>query len=183
MKNFCIIFLTLVIISLTAVGFGEWKKQDTTYSTNAAFDCEAYLRVHIRADSDEAEAQAVKYKVRDAVVAYLTPLAADCGGKAEAVRRVEERLSEVAAVADETLRQNGYGYGASARIERETFPTRVYGEYTLPSGEYSALIVRLGRGEGANWWCVIYPPLCFAGTETDVRYKSKIKEIIERFYD
>ena len=79
------------------------------------------------------------------------------------------------------MKEEGFSYGASAELETENFPTRVYGEYTLPAGEYSALIIRLGSGEGDNWWCVVYPPLCFAAVDTDIVYKSKIKEIIENW--
>ena len=84
-------------------------------------------------------------------------------------------------VATQVLKEQGFAYSASAEIKKESFPTRVYGEYTLPAGEYSALIIRLGSGKGDNWWCVVYPPLCFASTDTDVIYKSKIQEIIEKW--
>ncbi len=176
MKNFCIIFLTITIIILTAVGFFGAEKAPSNPS-NAE-----YLRIHIRADSNESQAQAVKYRVRDGVVEYLTPLVASAETKAQAYGSVEKNLPAIQAVAEKILRQNGYAYGASASLERESFPTRVYGEYVLPAGEYSALILRLGEGKGDNWWCVVYPPLCFAGKNTPVVYKSKIKEIIANFY-
>jgi stage II sporulation protein R len=80
------------------------------------------------------------------------------------------------------LLQKGYSYGARASVRRERFPTRVYGEYVLERGEYLALIVELGKGEGDNWWCVVYPPLCFVGDSgAKLVYKSKIAEIIERW--
>ena len=176
MKKICIIFLALFIITLTAVGFSGGNTAQNTGSTDE------YLRIHIRADSNDSSAQAVKYLVRDGVVAYLTPLVAECSTKAEAMLGIEQRLEELSAVATRVLRENGFSYGATARLEREVFPTRVYDGYTLPSGEYSALIVRLGKGEGDNWWCVVYPPLCFTGGQGPVVYKSKIKEIIRRFY-
>ena len=95
---------------------------------------------------------------------------------------IEKNLYLISAVAEETLRKEGFSYGATAELTVETFPTRVYGDYTMPAGEYSALILRLGSGQGDNWWCVVYPPLCFAApTGQNVIYKSKIKEIIENF--
>lgn len=145
--------------------------------------CEEYLRIHIRADSNEDGAQAVKYKVRDGVVDYLTPLVADYTTQKQAVQGIAKNLDGIRLVAEKILQQAGFFYGAAVEIKTENFPTRVYGSYTLPAGEYTALIVRLGRGEGDNWWCVVYPPLCFAATSADVVYKSKIKEIIDRFYD
>ena len=180
MKNFCIIFLSLIIISLTAVGFSGVLSKGGENLSSAYTE---YLRIHIRADSNEQAAQAVKYKVRDEVVSYLTPLVAGYETQEEAVRGIAQNLYGVRAAAEKILQQEGFHYGAEAELTVENFPTRVYGEYTLPAGEYTALIVRLGRGEGDNWWCVVYPPLCFAATDTDVVYRSKIKEIIERFYN
>ena len=141
-----------------------------------------YLRIHIRADSNEDSAQAVKYKVRDGVVSYLTPLVAGYGTKREAMQGIAQNLSGITAVAERILQQEGYSYGATAEIKTADFPTRVYGDYTLPAGDYTALIIRLGEGRGDNWWCVVYPPLCFAATDVSVVYKSKIKEIIDLFY-
>ncbi len=178
MKNFCIIFLSFVIISLTALGFSG------ALAVESEGDFGEYLRIHIRADSNENEAQAVKYKVRDKVVEYLIPIVAECQTKSEAMERMHSALSEIETVAGKVLKENGFSYGATAVIDRESFPTRVYGEYVLPAGEYSALILRLGSGKGDNWWCVVYPPLCFVGDQNaNVIYKSKIKEIIDRFYD
>ena len=185
MKKFCIIFLLSIIISLTAVGFGGISQNGGTRYALSAQNVHAqteYLRIHIRADSNENEAQAVKYRVRDRLVEYLTPMVADCQTKAQAMQGIAGRLNELSSVAESVLREAGFAYGASAELTTEQFPTRVYGEYTLPAGEYTALIVRLGAGAGDNWWCVVYPPLCFAATNTDVVYKSKIKEIIDRFY-
>ena len=177
MKNVCIIFLSFIIISLTAVGFsGRFSSKESILDAQTA-----YLRMHIRADSNEAEAQAVKYQVRDRVVEYLTPVVAECETKQEALQRLQRELKRISAEATAVLRAQGFSYSASAELTKEQFPTRVYGEYILPAGEYTALILRLGSGEGDNWWCVVYPPLCFAGGE-NVIYKSKIKEIIRRFY-
>lgn len=175
MKKYCIIFLTLVIITLTALGFSRG-------ASNASESVQSeYLRIHIRADSNEAAAQAVKYRVRDEVVEYLTPLVATYESKTAAVDGVKAHLSEIAAVASRALQKNGFFYGATAELTVETFPTRVYGEYTLPAGEYAALILRLGKGEGDNWWCVVYPPLCFAGENGNTVYRSKIAEIIRKW--
>ncbi len=174
MKNFCIIFLSFVIIILTAVGFSGVLPSDSP----AACD---YLRIHIRAGSNDEADQTVKYRVRDEIVEYLTPLVANCKDKAEALAAIEASLPQISRIADGVLRSRGFFYGASATLTTESFPTRAYGEYILPAGEYSSLILRLGSGSGDNWWCVVYPPLCFTGRE-NVVYKSKIKEIIDRFY-
>ncbi len=174
MKRNCIIFLLSFIITVTAVGFSGVFKATEPNGYNAEF-----LRIHIRADSNEREAQAVKYLVRDQIVDYLTPVVADCESKSEAIVRVQENLSGLESAAKRVLLQNGFPYGAKARLTVETFPTRVYGEYTLPAGSYTALVIELGAGKGDNWWCVVYPPLCFAAPSGgNVVYKSKILEII-----
>ena len=172
MKNICIIFLLSIIISLTAFGLSGENTQTQTLGKE-------YLRIHIRADSNENEAQAVKYIVRDKVVDYLTPLVAEYETLEEAAEGLRLRLSEIEKVAEYTLQEKGFSYGATVGLRQEYFPTRVYEDYVLSAGEYTALIIELGAGKGDNWWCVVYPPLCFAATETDVIYKSKIKEIIE----
>ena len=188
MKKFCIIFLSSIIIILTAIGFGGCLNGETagtagTVSGVGGVQSE-YLRIHIRADSNEAEAQAVKYLVRDSVVEYLTPVVAKSKTKLEALKNVNGAILDIKRVADDVLQKNGYDYGAKAKITTESFPTRVYGEYTLPSGEYTALIIELGRAQGDNWWCVVYPPLCFTGaTDENVVYKSKILEIIQAWKD
>ncbi len=178
MKKFCITFLMSGIIILSAIGFGT----GIFGSASSAQTNTEYLRIHIRANSNDGEDQAVKYMVRDAVVEYLTPLAAEAATREEAMSLMSENLSGIERVADGVLRAHGFAYGAKAVFREEEFPTRVYGDYTLDAGVYEALILNLGTGAGDNWWCVVYPPLCFAGQPGEnVVYKSKIKEIIERW--
>lgn len=178
MKKVCIIFLLSIIISLTAYGFSS----RSVWQSPSQNDTSGYLRIHVRADSNAEEAQAVKYKVRDEIVEYLTPLVAEYDTKERALTGIAQHVAEIEKTAVKVLRQNGFTYGATVRLEREIFPTRIYGEYTLPAGEYTALIVRLGSGQGDNWWCVVYPPLCFTTpTGKNVIYKSRIKQIIERW--
>ena len=78
------------------------------------------------------------------------------------------------------LKNAGFNYHSKVAVRNELFPTRVYGDFTLEEGFYDALIVELGEAKGDNWWCVVYPPLCFTGTE-NIKYKSKILEIINSF--
>ena len=79
------------------------------------------------------------------------------------------------------MAQNGFNYGSSVYIGKETFPERVYGEYTFPEGEYDSLILNLGTGKGDNWWCVAFPPLCFV-PEGEVVYKSWVKEKLDSLF-
>ena len=88
---------------------------------------------------------------------------------------------------DKVLENNGFCYKSKAKLNEEYFPTRSYGELTLTDGFYDALIIELGEAEGNNWWCVVYPPLCFIGAEgsdtNNIKYKSKLYEIVQNFFD
>ena len=174
MKKAAVIVGLLALIAGIALAFGGNGR------TEGAQD--AYLRVHIRANSNAEEDQAVKYLVRDRVVAFLTPVVARCETKEEAVQAIGAQLSGAERVAEETLRREGFSYGVRARLRREEFPTRVYDGVTLQAGVYDALILELGTGEGDNWWCVVYPPLCFTSGNGSVIYRSKIAEIIKKFF-
>ena len=170
MRNICITFLIVGIIILSGIGVLNEKK--TVH--------EEYLRIHIRANSNLDIDQAVKYKVKDAVVNFLTPFIAECTSKEKAVNMLSVQLSGVEKVANKVLYDNGFNYQSRAKIKNEEFPTRVYSSFTLESGFYDALIIELGNGTGDNWWCVVYPPLCFTDGAS-YQYKSKIFEIILDF--
>ncbi len=174
MKKYCILFGLLFIIILTVA---------VTAQKSPAPEPE-YLRMHVRANSNSAEDQAVKYEVKEAIVEFLMPVAASADDKEEAIALLRARLPEIEEVADGVLAENGFSYTARASVREEEFPSRVYEGVTLEAGVYDALIVELGTGKGDNWWCVIYPPLCFSGEATgnNVQYRSRIWEIIRNFF-
>lgn len=174
MKKICITFSALAIIILIAAGL---------YSTKNDGVKTEYLRIHIRAESNLEADQNVKYRVKNAVVEFLTPYIAECDTKAKADNILKSLLPQIERVANETLAENGFDYKSAALFETQEFPTRVYGDLTLEKGYYDALIINLGSGKGDNWWCVVYPPLCFTGEGSNYVYKSKIYEIIKNFYN
>lgn len=139
-----------------------------------------YLRLHIRANSNTPQEQAVKLAVRDAVVAHITPMAKGVRTKREMQTLLAGKLDELAQIADDVLRQNGYTYHARCYMSNEKFPTKTYGDLTLEEGYYDALIIELGSGSGDNWWCVAFPPLCFVAAEDvegdEIVYRSAIAE-------
>ena len=175
MKKAIVICLLIAAVAGIVLAFGGAQGADAGAPAS-------YLRVHIRANSNDETDQAVKYRVRDGVVEFLTPTVAECETKEEAIAAVSAKLDEIERVAEHILEDNGYFYGARARVCEESFPTRVYDGATLPAGVYDALILELGSGRGDNWWCVVYPPLCFTGGNANVVYKSKIAEIIQKFF-
>ncbi|MBQ4048409.1 MAG: stage II sporulation protein R [Clostridia bacterium] len=118
------------------------------------------LRLHVVAQSDSAEDQALKLVVRDRLLELSGAELAGFQNAAEAKAWAEARLPELCAAAEEELAENGCPLPVTARICTETFPARTYGSITLPAGEYTALRVTIGAGEGQNWWCVMFPPFC-----------------------
>ncbi len=170
MKNFCISFLLIFIISLTvAVGL---KSDDTSVE---------YLRIHIRANSNSEKDQSVKYEIKDKMIEYLTPYIANCNSKKDAENLLNSHKDNLIKIIDELLRERGFSYSSNLVVRNEKFPTRVYGDFTLEEGFYDAVIVELGNAKGDNWWCVVYPPLCFLSNGSGVKYKSKLIEIINNF--
>ncbi len=142
-----------------------------------------YLRIHIRANSNSQVDQNVKYKVKDAVVDALIPLLADIDDFEEAKRVMSANFGMIENVADRVLKENGFSYGCKAQIDNEYFPTRVYDNITLKEGFYDALILRLGSGEGDNWWCLVYPAFCFTNSSNsaNIVYISKIWEKLKLY--
>lgn len=156
-----------------------------TYDKDGGSDVNAdYLRIHIRANSNSEIDQNVKYEVKAAVVEALTPKLAGVSSKEKAMDIISENLDLIDEVSERVLESHGFYYGAKSRLCQEDFPTRTYGELTLSSGVYDALIVDLGSGEGDNWWCVVFPPLCFVadGEGEKVTYKSLFVEWFEKLF-
>lgn len=170
--------LIVIALVLTVAATVFIVKASSVEKTEAYAD---YLRIHVRANSNSAEDQQVKYEVKDEVVKFITPFVKECVDKERAIEVMNELLPEIEKVCDKALRERGYTYGARAQIRDEKFPTRVYGDLTLDEGVYDALIIELGTGTGDNWWCVIYPPLCFTSASADVEYRSIIADIINKF--
>jgi stage II sporulation protein R len=127
------------------------------------------LRFHVLANSDSDADQNIKLQVRDAIGTYMESQLADAVDLDDTRRIVEENLENITEIAEETLKENGVSYGAAASLEYAQFPEKTYGAFTFPSGEYEALRVVLGEGAGHNWWCVLYPNLCFSGSVYEVQ--------------
>ncbi|MEG1547973.1 MAG: stage II sporulation protein R [Clostridia bacterium] len=118
------------------------------------------LRLHIIANSDSKEDQRVKLMVRDALLASQADHMRAVLCKADAEAMVKQDAHEIADIVESTLRSNGFEYGARLAVGDYEFPQKQYGEQIYPAGEYRALRVVLGKGQGKNWWCVMFPPLC-----------------------
>ena len=134
------------------------------------------LRLHIIANSDSDFDQELKLKVRDRVLEYTGELFAEVSGKTEAEALAEYSSDEIKNIAEEVIAENGADYSVSVEITNMWFETRSYDGFTLPAGDYDAVRIIIGAGEGHNWWCVMYLPLCIPGAENALeKYGSNAK--------
>ncbi len=118
------------------------------------------IRLHVVANSDSGDDQALKLRVRDRVLEALEPVLEGAGSSGEAERRLRDNLELAGSAAEKELTDSGYDYGVTVSLRQEYFPTRDYDGFSLPAGEYTSLRVEIGEAAGHNWWCVVFPPLC-----------------------
>lgn len=171
---------TSIIETVKRACENPWKSNAITDPLQPGI-ADKILRFHVLANSDSKEDQEVKKKVRDAVGAMMEPRLAESRNLEETEAIVQRSMENIVEVATETLEENGYHYGASARLANVEFPVKSYGAYTFPAGEYEALQVTLGEGEGHNWWCVLYPNMCFRGSVYEVpsdEAKHALREVL-----
>ena len=142
------------------------------------------FRLHILANRDDDFDQQVKLKVRDRILEYAGEEMAECKSEKEAEKYVTEHIDEIVACANDTLMQNGADYKARAEIGVFEFPDREYGGTIYPAGDYYALRLVLGNGDGKNWWCVMFPPLCIVNTQEEtenVEYRSAFLDWLNEY--
>ena len=143
------IFIT-VIVFLVLYSIIPTKEEVEIYNST--------VRLHVIADSDSEEDQRLKLKVRDAVLERIETY--DAKTKDEAVKTIEEDRENLQKIAEECVKINGFDNSVSVELTNESYPTKEYEGFTLPAGEYTSLKIIIGSGEGQNWWCVLFPPLC-----------------------
>ena len=133
------------------------------HDAQAVYD--GVIRLHVLAHSDEEEEQSLKLSVRDAILSAFGDEINEGESKEDAEERLIELLPKIEALAEETVKANGYAHDVSVSLCREYYPTREYEGMRLPAGEYVSLRVIIGEGAGKNWWCMVYPPLCTSSAE------------------
>ncbi len=168
MKKTISILVVILTLGLVLFGiFGARPKQE-------------YIRIHVRANSNLTVDQNVKYEIKDEIVSYLIPFISNAKSREDFVNVINNSLDDLEKIAEDILASQGFDYGANVKFCEEQFPTRSYDGVVLESGIYDSLIVELGSAEGDNWWCVVYPPLCFISNNSqDILYKSRILEILK----
>ena len=134
-------------------------------------DSDSLIRIHVLANSYSQADQALKLQVKDAVVTYLKPQLEQSCSIAESRQIIQRSLPQIEQIAQQTLQQQHSGYQVTLQYGRFDFPIKYYGSFSLPAGNYEALRILIGEGQGHNWWCVLFPPMCF--TDNDASSSGK----------
>lgn len=169
-KRFILLILLFVLyISISAFSY-----------TNAVCTdiAESVFRLHVIANSDSTDDQHLKYLVRDNIIEYLNDISIGVSSKEQVMEIAHEHITEIQKVALETIRSNGYNYSVKVSIGNFAFPTKKYGDITFPPGYYDALKIEIGEATGQNWWCVMFPPLCFVDVTSGI-VPDESKEVMQ----
>ncbi len=169
-RFFIVLILFSVFVFISAISYVNAVSEDLS---------ESVFRLHVIANSDSKEDQDLKYKVRDSILEYINELAVDCSSKDEVIALATEKQEALHDIAKKVIEENGYDYDVNISIGNFEFPTKTYGDISFPAGNYDALRVEIGEAGGQNWWCVMFPPLCFVDVTSGVvpdESKETIKE-------
>ena len=170
--NFIFILTILVFIYIALLSFNYSKAISSNLS-------DSVFRLHIIANSDSSADQELKLKVRDKIIEYMNT--SNSSDKKDVISIVNNHLDSFKEIALNTIKENGYNYDVNIEIGNFHFPTKSYGDISFPAGNYDALKIEIGDAIGQNWWCVLFPPLCFVNSSTGVvpdDSKNTLKENI-----
>ncbi|MBS5864689.1 MAG: stage II sporulation protein R [Clostridium sp.] len=172
--NFFLILTLLIFLYIVLLSFNYSQSISCNLS-------DSVLRLHIIANSDSSTDQELKLKVRDNIIEYINTLTSSYSDKKDVISMVNNHLDSFKEIALNTIKENGYNYDVNIEIGNFHFPTKSYGDISFPAGNYDALKIEIGDAIGQNWWCVLFPPLCFVNSSTGVvpdDSKNTLKENI-----
>lgn len=141
------------------------------------------IRFHVLANSDTEEDQALKLKVRDKVIEKMSSKLSSTKNINEARKIMIDSIEEVNVIAKNVIEENGYNYNVRSELKRENFPDKMYGDTLYPQGEYEAFRILIGEAKGQNWWCVMFPPLCFVDESKQTINSDKSEKNLEEIID
>lgn len=167
-------FLLILYSSLCAFSYAKNVSEDISDSV---------FRLHVIANSDSKEDQDLKYKVRDKLIEYMNNISENCNSKEDVISLVQEHQNDFQKIAEDTVRENGFDYSVKINIGNFEFPTKHYGDISLPAGFYDALRVEIGDASGQNWWCVMFPPLCFIDVTSGVVPEESKEDLKDNMSD
>lgn len=174
MKFFKRIFLVIILL-LIYLFFSLF-----CYASNVSNDLEnTIFRLHILANSDSNEDQSLKLKVRDNIISYLEEKCDNCNSKSEFISVTNFNLENLKNIAENTIQENGFNYSVKIELGNFYFPTKHYGNISLPAGYYDGLKIKIGNAEGQNWWCSLFPPLCFTDVSSGIINEDSEKNLKE----
>ena len=190
MKKLVFFLLLIAIISIFLVGWNNHKQASGAGVEDYEVIPDEAIRLRILANSDNEEDQQLKYIVRDRVNEKVTEWVADIADIEEARQLIQEKLPEIEAIIQETITEKGTENNFTVDYGKNiSFPMKLYGNYLYPAGEYEAILITLGEGNGSNWWCVLFPPLCFLdfsfGTTVeakDLEEENEPEEVEVKFF-
>ena len=155
----------IVIGIIFLLGVTVWSGFELASDASAIY--EGTIRLHVLAASDSKEDQALKLKVRDALLGEVSALTAEAKNKAEGQAILQAHLEDLEAIAEQVLVEQGCNDSVEVTLTTEYYPTRNYEGLRLPAGEYTSLQVKIGAAEGKNWWCVLFPPVCTSSAKAE----------------
>lgn len=171
-------FKTIILISLLFFTF--LLISITSYSNSLSNSLsEHFLRLHIIANSNSKIDQELKLKIRDNILNYINSTINKNSSKEETIVYIENNLESIKNICIETINKEGFNYSVNLNIDNTFFPTKHYYNLSLPAGYYDALKIEIGNSNGENWWCCLYPPLCFidiADGKINTDYESNLRE-------
>ena len=175
---------TLVIGLMVFLGCTSSEMNSINTNSEITYDYDSVqdeiIRFHVIANSDSDKDQQLKLKVRDEVIKFLSPLLDQSSSIEESRKILKENDEEVKKIAKKVIEENGYKYSVESELSRENFPEKIYGNIVLPQGEYEAYRILIGKSSGQNWWCVMFPPLCFVDvTKGEVAYNETERQMNE----
>lgn len=151
-----------------------------SYASSISSDLsKSVFRLHVIANSDSDEDQSLKLQVRDKLLDYMNSITANVSSKDDAIKIAQNHQKDFQIIAEQTILDKGYSYPVTVEIGNYEFPTKHYGDITLPSGYYDALRVKIGDACGHNWWCVMFPPLCFVDVTSGIVPESSKDQLKE----
>ncbi len=165
-SKFCSVTLLITLIFTFASAYAKNVHRDLS---------DSLLRLHIIADSDSEYDQNLKFAVRDRIINNFAEIFSECADADIALSKADESLDAIRDTAADELQRRGFDGNISVETGMFSFPTKVYGEIRLPAGRYKAVRVKIGKAEGHNWWCVMYPPLCFTNGTLKLSESSRRK--------
>lgn len=162
-------FLLFLYTTICAISYAQSVSSDIS---------ESVFRLHVIANSDSEEDQNLKYIVRDNLLSYMNEICANVSSKEEAIKIAKQNEENFKQIAKQTIQDQGYSYDVNICIGNFEFPTKQYGDISLPAGYYDGLKVEIGEAKGQNWWCVMFPPLCFVDVSSGV-VPEESKELMQ----